>query len=118
MANNNTVTLTGNLGQAPETYSNDKGEFIVLSLATTDSYKNDKSGEWNNKLTIWHTVFAFGPNVKGYAKTFRKGDRVKVTGALSYRTTIEMIEGEQRYFTNATIVANRIEDARLPKKGA
>lgn len=119
MATNNQVILTGNLGQDPEDFTNAKGQpFIRLSLSTTDSYKEEKSGEWKDKDSVWHTVFVFGPNACAYARSFQKGDRVKITGSLSYQTTTAMIEGETRYFNNATIIARRIEDARLPRKQA
>lgn len=118
MTTNNQVTLIGNLGQTPTTSATDTGEFTRLSLATTDRYKDEASGTWQDKTPVWHSVIAFSPTVQGYARSFRKGDRVKVTGSLSYRTTELVIDGQKRFFTEASVIANRIEDARLPKKGA
>lgn len=115
MANNNTVTLIGNLGQDPESHTTGTTSYVRLTLATTDSYKDEQSGTWKDRKSVWHTVFAFGPQVAGYARSYRKGDRVKVTGSPSYQTTEAFIEGEKRLFTNASILANRIEDARLPR---
>ncbi len=115
---NNLVTLTGNLGQTPETFTADKGEFTRLSLATTDRYKDEASDTWKDKAAVWHTVIAFSSSVQGYARSFRKGDRVKITGSLSYRKTELVIDGQKRFFTEASVIASRIEDARLPKMGA
>ena len=115
MANNTTITLIGNVGQDPEVHKNDNGEFVRLSIATTDSYKDEQSGEWKEKEAVWHTIFAFGPQVAAYANAQKAGNRVKVAGTLSYQTTEAMIEGEKRYFNNATIIARRIEPAPLPK---
>lgn len=115
MAQNNQVTLIGNVGQDPDTHTSQKGTYVRLTLATTDSYKDEHSGEWQDKKPVWHTVFAFGPTVSGYARSYKKGDRVKVTGSLSYQTTEAVIEGQKQLFTNASIIATRIEDARLPK---
>lgn len=115
MANNNTVTLIGNLGQDPETHQAATASYVRLTLATTDSYKDEQSATWQDRQSVWHTVFAFSPQVAGYARSYNKGDRVKVTGSLSYKTTEAFVEGEKRLFTNASIIASRIEDARLPK---
>jgi single-strand DNA-binding protein len=117
MAKNNQVILTGNLGKDPEIHKTAAGEeYAIFSLSTTDSYYDERTKEWKDKDSVWHSVFAFGREVRGYARTFKKGNRVKVTGSLSYRTTEAMIEGEKRYFSSAAIIATRIEDARLPIK--
>lgn len=117
MARNNQVTLIGNLGKDPEIHKTAAGEeYAIFSLSTTDSYYDERTKEWKDKDSVWHSVFAFGREVRGYARTFKKGNRVKVTGSLSYRTTETLIEGEKRYFTNAAIIAGRVEDARLPVK--
>ena len=118
MTTNNSVTLTGNLGQTPETHITDKGSYTLLSLATTDRYKDQVSDTWKDKAPAWHTVIAFGPSVQGYARSFKKGDRIKVIGSLSYRKSAAVVEGNKRTFTEASIIASRIEDARLPRKGA
>lgn len=112
MANNNSVILTGNLGQCPEIYQDKNGrKFVRFSLATTDSYK-DQNEQWQPAETIWHTCFAYG-QAAAYAHGYRKGDRVKVMGKLSYQKTGATIGGESRQFNTATITVRRIEDARL-----
>ncbi|MEL6821475.1 MAG: single-stranded DNA-binding protein [Calditrichota bacterium] len=117
MANNNTVILIGNLGEDPKTYHNDKGNYVVIRLATTDSYKDEDLGAYVNKEPVWHSVFAFGSNVQGYARNFKKGDRIKITGSLSYRKhQLVDQDGVVQYFTEASITASRVERADLPKK--
>lgn len=116
MANSNTVILTGNLGQDPDTYKDKNGKiFVRLSIATTDSYKDEKAGQWQDQESIWHTCFAYGQAAE-YANSFKKGDRVKVLGKLAYQKTEALIEGEKRIFTNATITVRTIKDARLKKR--
>ena len=62
MALNNTVTLTGNLGSEARIIANEENTFAAVSLATTDSYK-DEQGEWHDKQTVWHNILAFSPRV-------------------------------------------------------
>ena len=84
MANNNTVILTGNLGEDPKQYTKDGKSFVRLSLATTDSYK-DKTGNWKQQKPLWHTIFVSVEKAQNAALGFKKGNRIKVTGSLSYR---------------------------------
>ncbi|NEZ61028.1 single-stranded DNA-binding protein [Leptolyngbyaceae cyanobacterium CCMR0081] len=116
MANNNTVILTGNLGQAPDVFKDKNGKpFVRLSLATTDSYKPEGSDEWQDQDTVWHTCFAYREAAR-YAKSFKKGERVKILGKIAYQQTETLLEGEKRFFNNATITVRTIKDARLRKK--
>lgn len=119
MARNNIVELTGNLGKDPITYNpNTDREFVVLRLATTDSFKNDK-GEWIEKEPVWHSVLVFAPSVMDYARAYKKGDRMKITGSLSYRIQeVKTSDQNVEKFTMTSIVANRVTDARLPRKAA
>ncbi|WP_317112645.1 single-stranded DNA-binding protein [Chroococcidiopsis sp. SAG 2025] len=58
MATNNLVELTGNLGSDPTVHTDRNGdEFIRFSLATTDSYKDEKTGEWEELPSVWHSIF-------------------------------------------------------------
>lgn len=116
MANNNTVILIGNLGEDPKTYTKSEGTYIRLSIATTDSYKDQNTGAWMNRKPVWHTVFVSSSKVQELALKYKKGDRVKITGSLSYRTIKATDKGHQQTFTQATIAASHIEDAALQKK--
>jgi single-stranded DNA-binding protein len=116
MANNNNVILRGNLGKDPARYQDKKGNgYVILSLCTQDSYQDEQSQEWKTLPEVWHTVFAFGKTA-AIANSFKKGERIEVSGRLSYQTTKVMIDGETRHFTEATITAWSIKDARLRKK--
>lgn len=111
MANNNLVTLIGNLGEDPKIINKDGQEFTVLSLCTTDSYKDGE--EWKDKEPVWHKVLVFGRVAQEYAKAQKKGNRVKITGTLSYRK----LKGANGYdIREATIVARQIELAPLAKR--
>ena len=79
----NKVILIGRLGQNAEakTAQNNK-EYVVLNIATQESWKNDK-GEYETR-TEWHRVFAWS-NLSKFAKTLQKGQLVTLEGILRYR---------------------------------
>lgn len=89
-----------------------------LSIATTDSYKDKETGAWMNRKPVWHTVFVNSFAVQEVAQRYKKGNRVKIAGSLSYRRIKASHKGYEQTFTEATIAATRIEDAALPKKAA
>ena len=104
------------MGAETRTIKTEENTFAALSLATTDSYKDD-SGEWHNNETVWHNVLAFNPKLMEILKSLKKGTRLQVTGSLSYRP-FEVTDGDGKTFTKkeATIIARMIEQAPLPKK--
>jgi hypothetical protein len=75
----NKVILIGRLGQNAEakTAQNNK-EYVVLNIATQESWKNDK-GEYETR-TEWHRVFAWS-NLSKFAKTLQKGQLVTLEGS-------------------------------------
>ena len=117
MAYNSTVILIGNTGdEAKILKTNDGKSFARLSIATTDSYK-DQDGNWQNKDTIWHQVLIFKPALVLEAQSFEKGVRLKITGSLSYRDFEVMgDDGETYTKKEVTIIAGAIEKAPLEKK--
>ena len=113
---NNTLILIGNLGQDPATYTRDGKSFTRLSLATSNSYKDRKTGAWKHGKSIWHTVFINLEKAQEAAQQFKKGDRVKVTGSLSYRRVKVTDKGHSATFNEASIAAYKIEAAPLKGK--
>lgn len=112
MANNNRIELEGNLGKDPRIIEKEGKQFAALSIATTDSYKDEK-GQWENRETIWHNVLIFRPTTITFAKDFKKGDRVRVVGSISYRP-YEKADGYK--LMEAVIIASYIEKAELTAK--
>jgi single-strand DNA-binding protein len=113
MAQNNQVILIGNLGQDPRRIEKETKSFVALSLCTQDSYKDKDDDEWKQRKEVWHDVLVFGPQAQGHARYFRKGQRVRIEGFLSYRD----IKGEDGHtHQEATIIATKIEAAPLPQK--
>ena len=97
----NKVIIQGRLGSDPE-FKKGKTEhgFIILSVATSEKYKNKEGKEIEN--TEWHKVVIFKPDFVLLAKSsLKKGDLVSIIGSLStekweeqgitkYRTQIEV----------------------------
>lgn len=106
MGNINTVTLTGNLGAAPEIRNPKSTVVATFSLATNLAWTNG-DGE-RRERTDWHRVVAFN----GLAKTLEqlgKGDQVAVQGRLQTRHYVK--DGETR--TVVEVVASQVEFLRL-----
>ena len=76
----NKVILIGRLGQnaEPKTAQNNK-EYVVLNIATQESWKNDK-GDYETR-TEWHRVYAWR-NLSKFAKTLQKGQFITLEGTL------------------------------------
>jgi single-stranded DNA-binding protein len=125
MAINNTIELTGNMSKkGVRIIETEESKFAVLSLATTDSYKDSESDEWKNKETEWHDLIAFNPSVIEILKGLNTKARIKIIGTLSYRTfpvEIDVEEnGEQTTKVinkkEASIIVRKVEQAPLVKK--
>ena len=118
----NKVILIGRLGQNAEakTAQNNK-EYVVLNIATQESWKNDK-GEYETR-TEWHRVFAWR-NLSKFAKTLQKGQLVTLEGILRYREVEDDVEGTTFKHRIAEVHAtsmkrlSKIEAADDPSDGA
>lgn len=100
----NEFTLTGNLGDNPETPELKSGkELATFSLAETISYK-DSNGE-KQKKTQWHQVECWERQAKIAKLHLKKGVQVQITGRINYNQ-YETKEGEKR--TATILIANSI----------
>lgn len=115
MAINNIVTLIGNMGSDADIIETEETTFAAVSIATTDSYKDDK-GEWQELATIWHNVLSFNPKLIEVLKSLKKGSRLEITGSLSYRPYKLMLDNKEITKYEASIIARKIELAPLSKK--
>jgi single-strand DNA-binding protein len=83
MIETNKAHLIGFLGSEPERKGNGNGNsHLVLSIATTTSWKKPNSEEWENR-TEWHRVVVWGKQAARLNLT--KGDKVLVVGEIRYR---------------------------------
>jgi len=97
----NSVRLVGNLGMDPEVKSFDNNKKLVkLSLATNESYKNDKGEKITE--TQWHNLIAWGKVAEIVEKYLSKGSEVAVEGKLMNRNYVDK-EGVKRYITEVHV---------------
>jgi len=94
----NKVIIVGNLGNDPEIRTLPSGGAVAnLSIATTDSWKDKKSGE-KQEATEWHRVVFFNRLAEICADYLQKGSQVYVEGSLRTRKWTDK-EGVERYTT-------------------
>jgi single-strand DNA-binding protein len=85
MSSLNQATLIGNLGRDPEVRYMPSGDAVVnFSIATSERWKDKKSGEWQEK-TEWHDCSFFGPTAEFVGKYAQKGSKVLVIGSIHKR---------------------------------
>ena len=97
----NRVNLIGNLGFDPEVKELESGKkFARISLATSESYKNNKGEQVKN--TEWHNLVAWGPKASFAEKYLKKGNEVAIEGKLSHRS-YDDDKGNKRYVTEVVV---------------
>lgn len=107
----NKVILIGNLGADPESRSLPSGAQVAnLRIATTDSYKDKQSNEWQER-TEWHRVSMFGRLAEVAAQYLRKGSKVYIEGKLTTRKWQDK-DGKDRYSTEITANEMQMLDGR------
>ncbi|CAK1551875.1 unnamed protein product [Leptosia nina] len=100
----NQVTLLGRVGADPQKRGTEERPVINFPLATHFSYKYE-SGDVLQK-TDWHRVSVFKPGLRDTVYKFlKKGQRVYVTGKLSYGE-IKLDDGQVR--SASTVIAEDI----------
>lgn len=94
---NKTITV-GNLGQDPEMRYTAAGAAIAnITVATSESWKDKKTGEQQEK-TEWHRIVFFNRLAEIAGEYLKKGSQVYVEGKLQTRKWQDK-EGNDRYTT-------------------
>ena len=102
----NKVIIVGNLGSDPDArYLPSGGTVTVISVATSESWKDRDSGEKKEK-TEWHRVTFFGKLAEIAAKYLEKGSQVYVEGKIQTDKWQDK-DGNDRYTTK--IVAREMQ---------
>jgi len=97
----NSVRLVGNLGMDPEVKSFDNNKKLArLSLATSESYKNDKGEKVTE--TQWHNLTLWGNLAKFAEDDLKKGDTIAVEGRLKNSNYVDK-DGNKRYFCEVVV---------------
>jgi single-strand DNA-binding protein len=97
----NSVRLIGNLGMDPYVKTFDKNRKLArLSIATNDSYKNDKGEKITE--TQWHHIVLWGAQATMAESYLKKGDAVIIEGKLASRNYIDK-DGAKRFVTEIVV---------------
>ena len=97
----NKVILVGTCGQDPEVKYMPSGDAVTnLSLATSEQWKDKKTGEKVEK-TEWHRVVLFGKVAEIAGEYLRKGSQVYIEGKLKTREWEK--DGVKRYTTEIVV---------------
>jgi single-strand DNA-binding protein len=103
MAGINKVTLIGHLGRDPEIRNFQNGGRVAsFSVATSESWKDKKTGERKEK-TEWHRVAVLSEGLVGIVEKYlKKGGRVYIEGRLETREYSDK-DGVKRYTTEIVL---------------
>ena len=106
MASVNKVILVGNLGKDPEVrYSPEGAAVCTVSIATTSSWKDKRTGE-RKEETEWSRVVFYNRLAEIVGEYLRKGRPIYVEGRLKTRKW-QNKEGVDQYTTE--IVADQMQ---------
>lgn len=81
------ITLTGRIGQDPESIANGNG--LRLRIATNDRVRNDETGTWEDGKTSWWTVKLWKKQAENAKGILKKGQEVTVVGTIQEETWID-----------------------------
>ena len=95
----NSVTLIGYLGKDPEVKTYGERKRATFSLATNDSYRNQKGEKVED--TQWHSVVIWGSLASVVEKYLKKGNEVCVEGKLIHRSY--EAGGEKKYVSEINV---------------
>lgn len=118
MAGVNKVILIGNLGKDPEVRHLENGAVVAnFTIATTESYKDRKTGERITQ-TEWHNIVIWRGLAEVAEKYLKKGSSVYIEGKLRTRSWDDK-EGIKRYTTeiiadNMTMLGGKSDSASNP----
>ncbi len=106
----NKVILVGNVGRDPETrYMPNGGAVCNLALATSDSWKDQNTGEQRER-TEWHRVVLFNKLGEIANEYVRKGSKLYIEGSLRTRSWEQ--DGVKRYATEIVASEMQMLDSR------
>ncbi|TXG82856.1 MAG: single-stranded DNA-binding protein [Spirochaetes bacterium] len=102
----NKVSLIGNVGNDPQIKYTASGTAVVnLSLATTDSWKNKESGQYEDK-SEWHKIVIYNKLAEIAAEYVKKGSKIYIEGKIQTRSWQDKETQQTHYITE--IIANEM----------
>lgn len=113
----NKVILVGNLGKDPEMRYMPNGNAVAnFSIATTESWKNKQTGEYENQ-TEWHNLTVYGKFGEMCGQYLKKGAKVYVEGKLKTRKWQDKTTGQDKYATDVIVSELQMMDANNSGQG-
>jgi len=99
----NKVLLIGRLGNDPEIKQMQNGKSVArLSVATSESWKDQSTGERKEK-TEWHRVVIFNEGLVGVVQKYlKKGAQVYIEGQLNTNKYTDS-NGQEKYSTQIVL---------------
>ena len=100
----NKVFLIGRLGNDPDIKSTQNGKSVaILSLATSESWKDKNTGEKKEK-TEWHRIVVFNEGLVNVVQQFlKKGAQIYVEGQIATRKWKDEQSGQDKFSTEIVI---------------
>jgi len=95
----NSVQLIGRLGKDPEVKTFNSSKKASFSIATSDSYKNQKGEKVED--TQWHNIVMWGKLAGIAEKYLKKGKEIAIEGKLIHR--VYESNGEKKYMTEINV---------------
>ena len=100
----NKAIILGNVGRDPDVKTLDFGKLANMSVATSESWRNRQTGEWEER-TEWHRVTVMDEKlVDVVADKVKKGSMVYLEGEIKTRKWTDQ-SGNDRYSTE--IILNK-----------
>lgn len=114
----NKVMLIGNLGRDPELRYTPAGQAVAnFSVATSRSYKDKKTDEWQEE-TEWNNITVWGDKADKAATDLRKGSKVYIEGRLKTENWADKTHPEIKHYKTSVIADNYINlDPRGQQQG-
>lgn len=113
----NKVILVGNLGKDPEMRYMPNGNAVAnFSIATTESWKNKQTGEFENQ-TEWHNLTVYGKFGEMCGQYLKKGAKVYVEGKLKTRKWQDKTTGQDKYATDIIVSELQMMDSNNSGQG-
>jgi single-strand DNA-binding protein len=95
MANNNVITLVGNITDDPELRFTPSGAAVANFTVAVNRRQQSKDGNWEDKLDGFFRCNAWRDLAENVAESLQKGTRVMVVGRLQQRSWEDQ-EGNRR----------------------
>ena len=108
MANFNKAILSGNIGSDPKVAED--GSWTHASIATSNSWKDKKTDEWQEKVQ-WHRIMAYGYVSEKLAKC-KKGQNIMVEGSIDYFEPKEEGQNPSAYIKAEKIITSPVSKSQ------